>query len=70
MAAPRVEVVDTTGAGDAFMAALLYRLARDEARPGEIGRERLLGHLAFACEIGAGAVTKRGAIAGLPPRAR
>lgn len=70
VAAPRVEVVDTTGAGDAFMAALLYRLARDVARPGEIARERLLGHLAFACEIGAGAVTKRGAIAGLPPRAR
>ena len=68
VAAPRVEVVDTTGAGDAFMAALLFRLARDEARPGEIGGERLRGHLEFACAVGAGAVTRRGAIAGLPAR--
>ncbi len=61
-----VEVVDTTGAGDAFMAALLFRLARDGARPVELPRKRLEEHLRFACQIGAGAVTRRGAIAGLP----
>lgn len=67
--APRVEVVDTTGAGDAFMAALLFRLARDEDRPASLPAARLREHLAFACRIGAGAVTRRGAIAGLPPAA-
>lgn len=63
-----VDVVDTTGAGDAFMAALLVRLARDAVRPAELPRDRLEEHLAFACRIAAGAVTARGAIAGLPER--
>lgn len=64
--APRVEVVDTTGAGDAFMAALMFRLARDPTPPTEIDAPRLVEHLHFACEVGARAVTRRGAIAGLP----
>lgn len=67
--APRVEVVDTTGAGDAFMAALMFRLARDGVAPAEMERGRLIDHLRFACEVGARAVTRRGAIAGLPSAA-
>lgn len=67
--APAVEVVDTTGAGDAFMAALLLCIARDEISPAAMGSERLQSHLERACAVGAGAVTRRGAIAGLPPRA-
>jgi len=63
-----VDVVDTTGAGDAFMAALLLRLARDEVRPAALPPARLRDHLRHACAIGAAAVTRRGAIAGLPLR--
>lgn len=62
---PPVEVVDTTGAGDAFMAALLVRLAADEVRPAALSAEVLDQHLRYACEIGAAAVTCRGAIAGI-----
>lgn len=63
---PRVQVVDTTGAGDAFMAALLVRLSREAGKLAEISTELIQGHLDFACEIGAYAVTRRGAVAGIP----
>ncbi|MEZ4474796.1 MAG: carbohydrate kinase [bacterium] len=63
---PDVDVVDTTGAGDAFMAALLMRLAHDRVRPALLPVETLHAHLAFACAIGAAACTRRGAVAGVP----
>ncbi len=55
--APRVEVVDTTGAGDAFVGALAVRLARD-ASLGEA--------VAYAVRAGAAAVTREGAQGALP----
>ncbi len=57
LAAPRVEVVDTTGAGDAFVGALAARLA-DDAPLGEA--------VAYAVRAGAAAVTKEGAQGALP----
>ncbi|MET9292547.1 ribokinase [Streptomyces sp. NPDC003077] len=48
----RVEVVDTTGAGDAFTGALAVRLARGDA-PAEAAR--------LAVRVGAAAVTRAGA---------
>jgi len=69
VAAPRVEAVDSTGAGDGFMAGLLVRLAaesRGGLRPGEVPAARLEEHLAFACRVGAAVVTRLGAVAGLP----
>jgi ribokinase len=55
--APKVEVVDTTGAGDAFVGALAAQLARDAA----------LGEaVAYAARAGAAAVTKEGAQGALP----
>lgn len=55
--APEAEVVDTTGAGDAFVGALAFRLARGED---------LEGAVAYAVRAGAAAVTKEGAQGALP----
>ncbi|MFI2779755.1 ribokinase [Streptomyces sp. ALB3] len=54
---PRVDAVDTTGAGDAFTAALAWRLGLGEA---------LAQAAAFAVRVGAAAVTKEGAQASFP----
>ncbi|MEU0630465.1 ribokinase [Streptomyces sp. NPDC005989] len=53
----RVEAVDTTGAGDAFTAALAWRLG--------LGEE-LAQAAAFAVRVGAAAVTRQGAQASFP----
>jgi ribokinase len=55
--AQEVEVVDTTGAGDAFVGALAARLARDAP---------LEEAASYAVRAGAAAVTKRGAQGALP----
>ncbi|HYZ90435.1 MAG TPA: carbohydrate kinase [Myxococcales bacterium] len=62
--APAVEVADTTGAGDGFVAGLLSRLARDP----EPSDEALQSALEFACTVGSSVCTKLGAVAGLPRR--
>ena len=55
--APRVEVVDTTGAGDAFVGALATRLARGATLEDAVG---------YAVRAGAAAVTREGAQGALP----
>jgi ribokinase len=55
--APKAEVVDTTGAGDAFVGALALRLAR-----GDFLREAV----GYAVRAGAAAVTREGAQGALP----
>jgi ribokinase len=55
--APKVDVVDTTGAGDAFVGALAARLASDAS---------LEDAVAYAVRAGAAAVTKVGAQGALP----
>ncbi|CAN5760264.1 ribokinase [soil metagenome] len=55
--APRVDVVDTTGAGDAFVGALAARLAREDS---------LEDAVAYAVRAGAAAATKEGAQGALP----
>jgi len=57
VSAPTVEVLDTTGAGDAFNGALAVAMAR--------GRS-LSEAVAFACAAGAHATTRREVIPGLP----
>jgi fructokinase len=58
--APRVDVVDTTGAGDGFVAGLLSK----DPLAGDLG-----GALRFACAVGSRVCTRLGAVAGLPTRA-
>ncbi len=55
--APKVDVVDTTGAGDAFVGALAVQLARGVP---------LEEAVAYAVRAGAAAVTKEGAQGALP----
>ena len=52
VASPRVAVVDTTGAGDAFTGALAWRLSLGDTLPEAA---------ALAARVGAAAVTARGA---------
>jgi len=62
-----VQVVDTVGCGDAFMAALLAELLRRETMP---TTERDLGDLGrFACAAGAVVAGRAGAMAVMPRRA-
>ena len=56
---PRVEAIDTVGAGDAFTAALTVALVEDRD---------LQGALEFACAAGAAAATRHGAQPSLPTR--
>ena len=58
--APRVEVVDTTGAGDGFVAGLLASAPLE----GDLGSA-----LTMACAVGSRVCTRLGAVAGLPTRA-
>ena len=65
----RVPVVDTTGAGDAFVAGLLAGLlarGAPESDPGALGDADLEPVLRFANAVGALTTTVRGAIPGLP----
>ncbi|WP_369216733.1 PfkB family carbohydrate kinase, partial [Streptomyces flavofungini] len=52
VASPRVDAVDTTGAGDAFTAALGWRLGLGED---------LATAAAYAARVGSAAVTRKGA---------
>ncbi|GAB4832411.1 hypothetical protein Ancab_006428 [Ancistrocladus abbreviatus] len=62
----KVEPVDTTGAGDAFVAGVLSQLAADISLLKE--EDRLRDALRFANACGALTVTERGAIPALPTR--
>jgi len=67
--APVVQVVDTTGAGDGFMAGLLFqatRVASTRAQVEALTSQELEPMARFGCRVGARVVTRLGAIAGLP----
>ncbi len=63
VAAPKVDVVDTVGAGDSFMSALLSAMDRDGAlgaEPAAPSAERLQGWLNFAAKASAITCTRKG----------
>ncbi len=67
--APRVEVVDSTGAGDGFVAGLLAALTpllADGAQPAELPVAALTTAIVQGCRVGAAVVGRLGATAGLP----
>ncbi|MBL8682960.1 MAG: carbohydrate kinase [Myxococcales bacterium] len=61
VAAPRVALVDATGAGDAFVGALLAGIDREERDPLAIDAARWEALLALACRAGGACVTSVGA---------
>lgn len=61
----RVEAVDTTGAGDCFLAGFLYQLSKWEEVE-NIPREEMVAMLRFANAAGALSVTKRGGVPSAP----
>jgi sugar/nucleoside kinase (ribokinase family) len=61
-----VQAVETTGAGDAFAGALLFRLTRQGQELQTIPVETLENCLRFACAAGALACTEPGAVSALP----
>jgi sugar/nucleoside kinase (ribokinase family) len=63
-----VDVVDTVGCGDAFMAALLAELLRRDGVPSSERELREIGR--FACAAGAAVAGVRGAMAVMPKRAQ
>nr|WP_163503958.1 carbohydrate kinase [Halomonas socia] len=66
---PRVQAVDTTAGGDAFIGGLLAMLAETPGNDWWRDAARLTGYLEVACRCGAHAVTRPGAYAALPTRA-
>ncbi|WP_026567557.1 carbohydrate kinase family protein [Bacillus sp. UNC41MFS5] len=57
--APKVDAIDTTGAGDAFMSALLYCF-HEKGQP--TGLSQLKEYLQLANKVGAAATTERGSL--------
>ena len=67
----KINVVDTTGAGDAFIGGFLYCLLKNEVGPSNLKRyveEHGLDLLSFANASGALTTTKKGGMSALPTR--
>lgn len=60
--ARRVKAVDTTGAGDAFMAGVIHGIVTLGKRFDQVTVDDLIGIARFANEKGAAAVVRRGAV--------
>ena len=61
-----VDAIDTTGAGDAFLGGLLFRLLESETPFDQWSRHQIVDAMCFANAVGALSTTKKGAIPALP----
>jgi fructokinase len=61
-----VKTIDTTGAGDAFAAGILYQLIRSGKKPGELSSDELTRFLSFGNAVGSLVTTRMGAIPAMP----
>lgn len=61
-----VKAVDTTGAGDAFLGAFLFRLCRSGKSPDELLEDEMIDMVRFANAVGALCTTRKGAISAMP----
>jgi fructokinase len=61
-----VNSVDTTGAGDAFWGAMLYRIQKSGKNPDKLTEDELMRFMDFSNAAGSLATTRRGAIPSLP----
>ncbi|WP_434654329.1 carbohydrate kinase family protein [Thermoanaerobacterium thermosaccharolyticum] len=62
----RVDVVDTTGAGDAFLGAVLYNISKIDFPIEKISSKEIAQIVKFANAVGSLCTTKRGAIPSIP----
>ncbi|RTE09156.1 PfkB family carbohydrate kinase [Paenibacillus whitsoniae] len=62
----RVQAVDTTGAGDSFIGAVLFQLSKENSKIDEITHEQIKKFLSFANSAAAITTTRYGAIPSLP----
>ncbi len=65
-ATDKVQAVDTTGAGDAFMGGFLYQLAKSGKRPAELSLEEVQTFADFSNKVSGYCVGRRGAICAMP----
>jgi fructokinase len=63
---PPCKPVDTTGAGDAFWGAFLYKLVQSGKAPAALSKDEIGGHIVFANTAASISVEKRGGIPSLP----
>lgn len=63
---PDGKVVDTTGAGDSFMGAFLYRMSHDNKSPHELTKDDITSYAEFANKVATIVVGRRGAINAMP----
>ncbi|NIK78576.1 sugar/nucleoside kinase (ribokinase family) [Paenibacillus castaneae] len=62
----RVDTIDTTGAGDAFLGGILFALLEMKVQLEELSKEDVEHAITFANAVGAIVTTKRGAIPAMP----
>ncbi|WP_141501061.1 PfkB family carbohydrate kinase [Paenibacillus luteus] len=61
-----VNVIDTTGAGDAFLGCLLYKILENESSLHDLTDQQMISMLTFANAGGALVTTRKGALESMP----